>query len=213
MAPRRDADRYGLPISCTSPSPARSAGASSSRTARGSRPRRRTAGRDPCSPWKPGSSCTARYSCRSSSPLVLGGDGDGERKRANGGNDDSHGSSPLWESASLAGKQGQPLFFPAVELLLGEVFAEPLVRGARVRLHALEARDARGERREVAVRLARHALPGEHLEELVHREPARVARSALRRQDVIRPGRLVAERDRGLLAEAKRAVAREMREP
>src|SRR5437763_11641100 len=104
---------------------------------------------------------------------------------------------PLWESASLAGKQGQSLFFPAVELLFGEVLAEPLVRGARVRLHALEARDARGERREVAVRLARHALPGEHLEELVHREPARVAGRALGRQDVVRPGRLVAEGDGG----------------
>src|SRR5207248_1613864 len=119
----------------------------------------------------------------------------------------------LGESASLAGKQGPSLFFPAVELLLGEVFAEPLVRGARMRLHALEARDARSERREVAVRLARHALPGEHLEELVHREPARVARRALGRQDVVRPGRLVAERDRGLLAEEERTVVREMRKP
>src|SRR5438132_6701088 len=82
-----------------------------------------------------------------------------------------------------------------------------------MRLHALEARDARSERREVAVRLARHALPGEHLEELVHREPARVARRAFGRQDVVRPGRLVAERDGSLLAQEKRAVAREMREP
>ena len=62
----------------------------------------------------------------------------------------------------------------------------------------------------VVVGRARHALPGHRLDELVHREPARIARRAARGQHVVRAGGLVAEGDGGLLAEEERAVAGEV---
>jgi hypothetical protein len=64
-----------------------------------------------------------------------------------------------------------------------------------MRLHALQARDARCDRRDLSVRFARHALPCDRLYELPYGEPARVTRRALCRQNVIWGGRLVAERD------------------
>src|SRR5688572_10390492 len=57
-----------------------------------------------------------------------------------------------------------------LEALLGEVAREPLVGGARVRLHPFEPRDARGRLPDRQVGGARHALPGHSLDELVHRQ-------------------------------------------
>src|SRR5437868_5040407 len=64
-----------------------------------------------------------------------------------------------------------------------------------------------------AVGNARNALQGKHLQELVHGEAAGIARRALGRQDVVGAGGLVAEGDGSFLAEEKRAVVRETREP
>src|SRR5215468_3999070 len=100
-----------------------------------------------------------------------------------------------------------------IEALARKIFRESIVRRTCVRFHALEPRDACGERREIAIGLARHALPGYGLQELVHRQPARVARRALGGQDVIRPRCLVAERNGRLLSEKQRAVAGESLEP
>src|SRR5436190_18461016 len=89
----------------------------------------------------------------------------------------------------------------------GEVFAQARVGGACMRLHALEARDARGHGRHLAAGLPAHTLRGHALQELVHGEAAGVMRRALGRQDVIDAGALVAEGDGGLFADEQRAVA------
>jgi hypothetical protein len=67
-------------------------------------------------------------------------------------------------------------------------------------LHPLQARDARCDRSDLSVRLARHALPRNCLQELSYGESARVTRRALCRQNVIGAGRFVAKRDCRLLA-------------
>jgi hypothetical protein len=82
-----------------------------------------------------------------------------------------------------------------------------------IRRDAFEPRNARRHLRDVAIGVARHPLPRERLEELVNRQSARIARSTLRRQNVVRSRRLVAECDRRLFAEKERPVAGEPREP
>src|SRR5262245_66552861 len=53
----------------------------------------------------------------------------------------------------------------ALEPLAREVLGEAVVGGAGVRLHPLEARDARGDLRDCPVRVARQPLPGHRLED------------------------------------------------
>src|SRR5512138_765214 len=64
--------------------------------------------------------------------------------------------SSVWRSASLCSARGARQCalgldgLAAVVGLVGEVLRHALIGRARVRLHALEARDARGDRRELA---------------------------------------------------------------
>ena len=76
-----------------------------------------------------------------------------------------------------------------------------------MRLHAFEPGDARRDLADVAGRLAGHALPGQRLHELVHRQAARVAGRALGGQHVVGAAGLVAIGHGGLFTQEQRAVA------
>src|SRR6185312_6417662 len=73
----------------------------------------------------------------------------------------------------------------ALEALVRKIFGQAIVGGACMRLHAFETRDACGDLSDVAIGLPRHPLPGDGLQEFVHREAARISGRALGRQDVV----------------------------
>src|SRR6056297_2299496 len=100
-----------------------------------------------------------------------------------------------------------------VEVLAGEILAQPDIGGARVPLHPLQPGDARGGLGHRARSLAGRALPGHDLHVLVHAEAAGIAGRAAGGQHVVGARRLVAKGDGRLLAQEQRAIAGEPPQP
>ena len=67
--------------------------------------------------------------------------------------------------------------------------------------HAFRARNSRANRPDIAIRITRHALPGDRLDELSDTQPARVTSRAFGRQDVVWSARLIAVSYRGFFTQ------------